>query len=47
MAAGAPPVEVEVLEPETELEVELLLEADLVWVAVDVKVSWAEEAVEV
>lgn len=46
VAAGAAPVEVEVPEPEAELEVELLLEADLVWVAVEVKVSWAEETVE-
>jgi hypothetical protein len=30
VAAGAPPVEVDVPEPEAELEVELLLEADLV-----------------
>lgn len=44
VAVGAPPVEVDVPEPEAELEVELLLEADLVWVAVEVKVSWAEEA---
>lgn len=46
VAAGAPPVEEEVPEPDAEVEEEPLLVADLVWVAVEVKVRGVEAVVE-